>query len=99
MYERWSIRSGVYLDTLAAGQMSISPAAKARLSKAVAAQLPLFVLDVPNKDASGNLDTSMKGTLSVVLKNNKGQQVVLIKDAGVVAVSYTHLTLPTKRIV
>ena len=43
-----------------------------------------YLTDVPNKDASGNLDTSMKGTLSVVLKNNKGQQVVLIKDAGVV---------------
>ena len=26
----------------------------------------------------------MKGTLSVVFKNNKNQQVVLVKDAGVV---------------
>ena len=41
-----------------------------------------FLTDVPNKDASGNLDGSMKGTISVVTKNNKNQQVVLIKDAG-----------------
>ena len=41
-----------------------------------------FLTDVPNKDTSGNLDGSMKGTISVVTKNNKNQQVVLIKDAG-----------------
>ena len=43
-----------------------------------------YITDVPNKTASGNLDGSLKGTLSVVAKNNQGQQVVLIKDAGVV---------------
>ena len=41
-----------------------------------------YLTDVPNKDASGNLDGSMKGTISVVSKNNKNQQIVLIKDAG-----------------
>ena len=41
-----------------------------------------YLTDVPNKDASGNLDGSMKGTISVVTKNNKNQLVVLIKDAG-----------------
>ena len=41
-----------------------------------------FLTDVPNKDASGNLDGSMKGTLSVVTSNNKGQQVILAKGAG-----------------
>ena len=41
-----------------------------------------YLTDVPNKDAAGNLDGSMKGTISVVTKNNKNQQVVLIKDAG-----------------
>ena len=41
-----------------------------------------YLTDVPNKDAAGNLDGSMKGTISVVSKNNKNQQVVLIKDAG-----------------
>ena len=41
-----------------------------------------YLTDIPNKDASGNLDGSMKGTISVVTKNNKNQQVVLIKDAG-----------------
>jgi len=43
-----------------------------------------YITDVPNKDSSGNLDGSMLGTLTVVYKNNKGQQVVLIKDAGIV---------------
>ena len=41
-----------------------------------------YLTDVPNKNASGNLDGSMKGTISVVTKNNKNQQVVLIRDAG-----------------
>jgi len=41
-----------------------------------------YLTDVPNKDAAGNLDGSMKGTISIVTKNNKNQQVVLIKDAG-----------------
>ena len=41
-----------------------------------------YLTDVPNKDASGNLDGSMKGTVSVVTKNNKNQEVVLIRDAG-----------------
>ena len=41
-----------------------------------------FFTDVPNKDASGNLDGTMKGTLSVVSVNNKGQQVILAKGAG-----------------
>ena len=43
-----------------------------------------YITDVPNKTISGALDGSLKGTLSVVTKNNQGQQVVLIKDAGVV---------------
>ena len=41
-----------------------------------------FLTDVPNKDASGNLDGSMKGTISVVTKNEKGQTVVVVKEAG-----------------
>ena len=43
-----------------------------------------YITDVPNKNISGNLDGTMKGTLSVVTKNNQGQLVVLIKDAGIV---------------
>jgi len=43
-----------------------------------------FLTDVPNKDAAGNLDGTMKGTLSVVFKNQKGNQQILIKDAGIV---------------
>ena len=43
-----------------------------------------YITDVPNKNASGGLDGSNLGTLSVVTKNNKGEQRVIIKDAGVV---------------
>ncbi|MEC8550867.1 MAG: baseplate wedge protein, partial [Pseudomonadota bacterium] len=43
-----------------------------------------YITDVPNKDAVGNLDGSNLGTLSVVTKNNKNQQRVIVKDAGVV---------------
>ena len=41
-----------------------------------------YITDVPNKDSSGNLDGSMKGVLSIVSKNDKGQQVVIVKEAG-----------------
>ncbi len=54
-----------------------------------------YLTDVPNKDASGNLDTSMKGTLSVVSRNNKNQQVVLIKEAGIVDYKKGEIILNT----
>ncbi|GIS08990.1 MAG: hypothetical protein CM15mP113_1200 [Pseudomonadota bacterium] len=44
----------------------------------------VYLTDVPNKDAFGNLDGTMKGTLSVVTKNNKNEQVVLMKELGIV---------------
>ena len=43
-----------------------------------------YITDVPNKNAAGGLDGSNMGTLSVVTKNNKGEQRVVVKDAGVV---------------
>mgnify|MGYP001211557190 CR=1 FL=1 len=43
-----------------------------------------YLTDIPNKDVAGNLDGSGKGVISVVTKNNKNQQRVLIKDAGLV---------------
>ena len=43
-----------------------------------------YITDVPNKNASGGLDGSNMGTLSIVTKNNKGEQRVIVKDAGVV---------------
>jgi len=42
----------------------------------------VFLTDVPNKDAAGNLDGSNKGTISVVTLNEKDQQIVVIKEAG-----------------
>ena len=44
----------------------------------------VFLTDVPNKNSAGNLDGSMKGTISVVYNNEKDQQIVLVKEAGVV---------------
>ena len=43
-----------------------------------------YITDVPNKFANGILDGSNMGTLSVVSKNDKNEQRVLVKDAGVV---------------
>ena len=43
-----------------------------------------YITDVPNKNAAGGLDGSNMGTLSIVTKNNKGEQRVIVKDAGVV---------------
>ena len=43
-----------------------------------------YITDVPNKNISGDLDGSNLGTLSVVSKNNKNEQRVIVKDAGVV---------------
>ena len=43
-----------------------------------------YITDVPNKNGAGNLDGSNMGTLSVVIKNNRGEQRVIVKDAGVV---------------
>ena len=51
--------------------------------------------DVPNKDAAGNLDGSMKGTLSVVFKNERDKQQVLIKDAGIVDYKKGEIILNT----
>ena len=43
-----------------------------------------YITDVPNKTASGSLDGTEKGTLSIVSKNNRGEQRVIVKDAGMV---------------
>ena len=43
-----------------------------------------YITDVPNKNTAGGLDGSNMGTLSIVTKNNKGEQRVIVKDAGVV---------------
>ena len=43
-----------------------------------------YLTDIPNKDASGNLDGSMKGTISVVTRDEKNNVQVLLKEAGLV---------------
>ena len=42
----------------------------------------VYLTDVPHKNGAGNLNGTNMGTLSVVSKNNKNQQRVLVKDAG-----------------
>ena len=54
-----------------------------------------YITDVPNKNAIGDLDGSNMGTLSIVSKNNKGEQRVLIKDAGVVEYKKGEVILNT----
>ena len=53
---------------------------------------------MPNKDSAGNLDGSMKGIVSIVYKNNKNQQVVLIKGAGGVDYKKGEVILNTTNI-
>ena len=43
-----------------------------------------YLTDIPNKDAAGNLDGTMKGTISVVSRDEKNNVQVLLKDAGLV---------------
>ena len=54
-----------------------------------------YFTDVPNKDGAGNLDGSMKGTISVVTKNTKDEQQVLVKDAGMVDYKKGEIVLNT----
>ena len=57
-----------------------------------------YITDVPNKNASGGLDGSNMGTLSIVTKNNKGEQRVIVKDAGVVDYKKGEVILNTVNI-
>jgi hypothetical protein len=41
-----------------------------------------YFTDIPSKDAAGNLDGTMKGTISVVSKDQKNNVKVLMKEAG-----------------
>ena len=54
-----------------------------------------YITDVPNKNISGDLDGSNMGTLSVVSKNNKNEQRVIVKDAGVVEYKKGEVILNT----
>ena len=54
-----------------------------------------YITDIPNKNTAGNLDGSNMGTLSVVTKNNKGEQRVIVKDAGVVDYKKGEVILQT----
>ena len=57
-----------------------------------------YLTDVPNKDISGNLDGSMKGTISIVSKNARDEQIVLVKSAGSVDYKKGEILLNTVNI-
>ncbi len=44
----------------------------------------VYLTDVPNKDATGALDGSGKGTLSIITKNEKNENRVVVKSVGTV---------------
>jgi hypothetical protein len=54
-----------------------------------------YFTDIPNKDAAGNLDGSMKGTISVVTKDQKNNIKVLMKEAGSVDYKKGEIILNT----
>ncbi len=54
-----------------------------------------YFTDIPSKDSAGNLDGSMKGTISIVTKNSKDQEIVLVKDAGSVDYKKGEILLNT----
>ena len=54
-----------------------------------------YLTDIPSKDSAGNLDGSMKGTISIVTKNSKDQEIVLVKDAGSVDYKKGEILLNT----
>ena len=54
-----------------------------------------FLTDIPNKDAVGNLDGSMKGTLSVVTRDQQGNTQVLKREAGSVDYKKGEIILNT----
>ena len=55
----------------------------------------VYLTDVPNKDANGNLDKSNKGSLSIVYQNTKGDSKVVVKDAGIVDYKKGEIILNT----
>ena len=58
----------------------------------------VYITDVPNKTADGNLDGSGKGVLSVIARNQKEELKVVAKSAGVVDYSKGEIILNTLNI-
>jgi len=54
-----------------------------------------YFTDSPNKDSTGNLDGSMKGTISVVTKDQENNIKVLLKEAGIVDYKKGEVVLNT----
>ena len=58
----------------------------------------VYITDVPNKTADGNLDGSGKGVLSVIARNQKEELKVVAKSAGVVDYTKGEIILNTLNI-
>ena len=58
----------------------------------------VFITDVPNKTADGNLDGSGKGVLSVIARNQKEELKVVAKSAGTVDYTKGEIILNTLNI-
>jgi hypothetical protein len=60
----------------------------------------VYLTDIPNKDANGNLDGSNKGVISIVKETNEvGNYTVVIKSAGTVDYSKGEIILNTINII
>jgi hypothetical protein len=55
----------------------------------------VYFTDVPNKDASGNLDGSGKGILAVIRQTDRGQNQVVLKSIGTVDYSTGEILVNT----
>ena len=55
----------------------------------------LYLTDIPNKNASGNLDDSNMGVLSAVAKDDKGVEKVILKSVGTVDYKKGEIILST----
>ena len=58
----------------------------------------VYITDVPNKTADGNLDGSGKGVLSVIARNQKEELKVVAKSAGTVDYTKGEIILNTLNI-
>ena len=59
----------------------------------------VYLTDVPNKDAKGNLDGSMKGVLSIVSKDENSTFKIIAKSVGIVDYKKGEILINTINIV
>ena len=67
--------------------------------KIVGHEKVVYLTDVPNKDAKGNLDGSMKGVLSIVSKDENSTFKIIAKSVGIVDYKKGEILINTINIV